>query len=60
MKPSIFVENESVLLIGEGNFSFSVALCQLNLKINLIATCYESDISHESGKKNIEYLKRHG
>ncbi|XP_015178814.1 PREDICTED: mitochondrial ribosome-associated GTPase 2 isoform X2 [Polistes dominula] len=60
MKPSIFNENESVLLLGEGNFSFSVALCQLNLKINLIATCFESVISHETGKKNIEYLKRHG
>ncbi|XP_014616201.1 PREDICTED: mitochondrial ribosome-associated GTPase 2 isoform X2 [Polistes canadensis] len=60
MKPSIFNENESVLLVGEGNFSFSVALCQLNLKINLITTCFESVISHETGKKNIEYLKRHG
>ncbi|KAK2587583.1 hypothetical protein KPH14_003711 [Odynerus spinipes] len=60
MRPSIFVENESVLLVGEGNFSFAVALCQLNLKIKLTATCYEPDISHEAGKKNIDYLEKHG
>ena len=56
----MFNENDSVLLVGEGNFSFSVALSQLNLKINITATCYESNVSQDIGKKNIEYLISNG
>lgn len=60
MRLTVFDENDSVLLVGEGNFSFSVALSQLNLKINITATCYESNVSQDIGKKNIEYLISNG
>jgi len=60
MKISIFNKNESVLLVGEGNFSFSVALLQHNLNIKLIATCYEIDAYQEITKKNVEYLRNNG
>ncbi|CAL7939434.1 unnamed protein product [Xylocopa violacea] len=60
MKVTAFNENDRVLLVGEGNFSFSVALFRLNLKINIIATCYETSINDELGNKNIEYLKNNG
>ncbi|CAK9807200.1 Mitochondrial ribosome-associated GTPase 2 [Anthophora plagiata] len=60
MKLTVFNENDRVLLVGEGNFSFSVALFQLNLKIHITATCYETNITQDLGKKNIEYLKNNG
>ncbi|XP_012144269.1 ferredoxin-fold anticodon-binding domain-containing protein 1 isoform X2 [Megachile rotundata] len=60
MNPCIFDENDDVLLVGEGNFSFSVALLHLNLKINITATCYEVNINQDLGKKNIEYLTNNG
>lgn len=60
MKISIFNENDSVLLVGEGNFSFSVALLQHNLNINVIATCYESSANQEATKQNVEYLQSNG
>ncbi|KOX71747.1 GTP-binding protein 5 [Melipona quadrifasciata] len=60
MKFAIFNENDSILLVGEGNFSFSVALFHLNLRINITATCYETSVNQEFGKKNIEYLKNNG
>ncbi|KAG8037398.1 hypothetical protein G9C98_005608 [Cotesia typhae] len=60
MRLSIFNENDKVLLLGEGNFSFSVELFQHNLKVSLTATCYESEPISESAEKNIEYLKNNG
>lgn len=60
MEMSIFNENDLVLLVGEGNFSFSIALLQQNLNISFIATCYESNMSQEAAKKNIEHLRNNG
>lgn len=60
MQISAFNKNDSVLLVGEGNFSFAVALLQYNLDIRLIATCYESNVSQDAVKKNIEYLRNNG
>lgn len=60
MKISIFNEGDRVLLVGEGNFSFSLALFNLNLKIDITATCYETIVDQDFGKKNIEYLKNYG
>lgn len=60
MKTSIFNKDDFVLLVGEGNFSFSVALLQHNLNIKLIASCYESSVSQEAAKKNIKYLQSNG
>lgn len=60
MKTSIFNKDDFVLLVGEGNFSFSVALLQHNLNIKFIATCYESSVSQEITKKNIKYLQSNG
>lgn len=59
MKLALFDENKAVLLVGEGNFSFAVTLRRQNLGINLTASCYESNI-HDTGKKNIDILKRYG
>lgn len=60
MRLSIFNENDKILLLGEGNFSFSVDLFQHNLKVSFTATCYESEPISESAEKNIEYLKNNG
>lgn len=60
MEMSIFSENDFVLLVGEGNFSFSVALLEQNLNINFIATCYEPSTNEEAAKKNIEHLQNNG
>lgn len=60
MNLTVFNENDDILLVGEGNFSFSVALFHLNLKVNITATCYESNVRQDLGKKNIEYLKNNG
>ncbi|XP_068989953.1 ferredoxin-fold anticodon-binding domain-containing protein 1 isoform X2 [Neodiprion pinetum] len=60
MRTSLFRSNEKVLLVGEGNFSFSVCLSKLDQSISLTATCYESPIVFESAKKNAEYLRNHG
>ncbi|EFN72740.1 GTP-binding protein 5 [Camponotus floridanus] len=62
MKTSIFNKDDFVLLVGEGNFSFSVALLQHNLNIKLIASCYESSMSQEqkTATKNIKYLQNNG
>lgn len=60
MEMSIFNENDFLLLVGEGNFSFSVALLQQNLNINFIATCYEPSTNQETTKRNIEHLQNNG
>ncbi|KAK0094171.1 hypothetical protein PV326_011670 [Microctonus aethiopoides] len=60
MRLSIFNENDKVLLLGEGNFSFSVSLLKHNLKIILISTCYEPVPISETAHENIKYLKNHG
>lgn len=61
---SIFNKNDSVLLVGEGNFSFSAALSRelkQNLNVELIATCYESGVnSHEAAERNVAYLRGNG
>nr|XP_012235142.1 PREDICTED: ferredoxin-fold anticodon-binding domain-containing protein 1-like [Linepithema humile] len=59
MKISTFNKNDSVLLVGEGNFSFSVTLLQHDLNIKLIATCYERSVSQDA-QRNIEYLQNNG
>jgi len=57
---SIFNQNDSVLLVGEGNFSFSAALSRQNLNIELIATCYESGMNQEAAEINVDYLRSNG
>ena len=59
MKLSLFADKTRVLLVGEGNFSFTVTLVKHNLNVNLTATCYESNVP-ETGKKNIDILERNG
>ncbi|KAK0179154.1 hypothetical protein PV327_007972 [Microctonus hyperodae] len=60
MRLSIFNENDKVLLLGEGNFSFSASLLKHNLKIILTSTCYEPAPISETAHENIKYLKNHG
>lgn len=57
MKLSLFNENDKVLLVGEGNFSFAVTLAKH--RVNLVASCYENDVQ-ETGKKNIDILEKSG
>lgn len=57
---SIFSKNDSVLLVGEGNFSFSAALSRQNLNVELVATCYESSPCQEAAKSNVDYLRKNG
>lgn len=60
MKLDNFHKDDSVLLVGEGNFSFAASLARKKLEINITATCYESEMIHETGRKNIEYLVNNG
>lgn len=57
---SIFNKNDSVLLVGEGNFSFSAALSRQNFNIELVATCYESSACQEATERNVDYLRANG
>ncbi|XP_077161816.1 ferredoxin-fold anticodon-binding domain-containing protein 1 isoform X2 [Paroedura picta] len=53
-----------LLLVGEGNFSFSACLCKARGdKVHIIATCYESEdivSRQELAKTNIQYLRDRG
>jgi hypothetical protein len=59
MHPDIFVAGDTVLLVGEGNFSFAVSLVDLNLPITVTASCLGSDMNKTS-EDNIAYLKEKG
>ncbi|XP_043275218.1 ferredoxin-fold anticodon-binding domain-containing protein 1 homolog isoform X3 [Venturia canescens] len=60
MKLSNFRENDKVLLLGEGNFSFAVSLMEHNLPITITASCYETSILHDSTRKNVDSLQNNG
>lgn len=57
---SIFGKNDSVLLVGEGNFSFAAALSRQNSNVELVATCYEPSACQEATKSNVDYLRQNG
>lgn len=59
MRSDIFFSGDSVLLLGEGNFSFSVGLLNLRKEIQITATCYESVLT-DSQIENTEILKSRG
>jgi hypothetical protein len=59
MHPDTFSVGDTVLLVGEGNFSFAVGLVALNLPIIITASCLESDVLQSKGE-NIAYLKEKG
>lgn len=59
MRRDIFAPGDSVLLLGEGNFSFSVGLLNIGLELKLTATCYESILT-EKQITNCEILRSHG
>jgi hypothetical protein len=60
MHPDIFSIGDTVLLVGEGNFSFAVGLVDLKLPITITASCLGSDILLNSRVENIAYLKQKG
>ncbi|XP_011300405.1 ferredoxin-fold anticodon-binding domain-containing protein 1 homolog isoform X2 [Fopius arisanus] len=60
MRLSVFNENDEVLLLGEGNFSFTKSLRKYNLKIRITSTCYETSAINEEAQRNIEYLRTQG
>ena len=60
MRLSTFRENDNVLLVGEGNFSFAASLVLLNLQITITASCYESSVINENTRKNLKILSTHG
>lgn len=58
---------DKVLLVGEGNFSFSVDLLNFNNMVSVgnvivVSTCYEKDACSDSDikKENIQILKKKG
>ncbi|XP_034231472.1 uncharacterized protein LOC117639705 [Thrips palmi] len=59
MRSDIFFPGDSVLLLGEGNFSFSVGLLNLGKEIEITATCYESVLT-ETQIENTDILKSRG
>lgn len=59
MRPDIFSKDDSVLLLGEGNFSFSLGLLNLGLQLKLTSTCFESVLT-ENQNVSSQILKSHG
>lgn len=59
MHPDTFVAGDTVLLVGEGNFSFAVSLVELNLPITVTASCLGSDLIKAS-RDNITFLEKKG
>jgi hypothetical protein len=60
MQPDTFLVGDTVLLVGEGNFSFAVGLVDLNLPITITASCLGSDDVIKTKEENIAYLKEKG
>lgn len=60
MHPDTFLVGDNVLLVGEGNFSFSVGLVNWNLPITITASCLGSDDVIRTKEENIAYLKEKG
>lgn len=60
MRLSIFRENDRVLLVGEGNFSFAASLVEHNLPVAVTASCYESSATSEIARHNADVVKRNG
>lgn len=57
--------SRSILLVGEGNFSFSASLCQVqsDTATNVTATCLQSQeeaLRHEGAADNIQIIKDSG
>lgn len=57
MRLDLFTEGDTVLLLGEGNFSFARCLYDHNLPISLTATCYDNGESYKDQLENIKYLR---
>lgn len=51
-----------VLLVGEGNFSFSAALCRLSPQSHVTATCLQpqEDLRHEGAVTHIQTIRALG
>lgn len=60
MRLDLFSPGDSVLLLGEGDFSFAVELLNHRLPIFIIATCFERELSIEGQGDNIRYLEENG
>ena len=50
------------LFVGEGNFSFSSALCKLSPENKITATCLQrqEDVRHEGAAANIQIIRDSG
>lgn len=59
MRKTIFTHGDQVLLLGEGNFSFSLALLDIGCELSVTATCFESTLSAKQFE-NSNFLKRRG
>ncbi|KAK7874003.1 hypothetical protein R5R35_013414 [Gryllus longicercus] len=60
MRTSLFCRDQAVLLVGEGNFSFSVALVKLKFNLKLTSCCFEKQPAYSSTEENIQFLEREG
>ncbi|XP_033224853.1 ferredoxin-fold anticodon-binding domain-containing protein 1 homolog [Belonocnema kinseyi] len=59
MRLAVFNEEDEVLLLGEGNFSFALDLFKKNLNIIITASGYETEVNNVA-KKNVEILEEKG
>lgn len=60
MRLDLFAPGDSVLLLGEGDFSFAVGLLKHHLPIFMVATCFEREMSIEGQADNIRFLEENG
>jgi len=60
MRLELFQPGDSVLLLGEGDFSFAVGLMKHHLPIFMIASCFERELSIEGQGDNIRLLEENG
>lgn len=61
MEEKLFFSEDSLLFVGEGNYSFSLSFANLKYRIKSItASCFESDVKSEATLQNMNNLKNRG
>ncbi|XP_049774302.1 uncharacterized protein LOC126162074 isoform X2 [Schistocerca cancellata] len=60
MRLDLFTVDDTVLLVGEGNFSFCVDLVSTKKFVNITASCLDTEVKTKKAEENVLYLKQKG